>query len=136
MKPVILVNMVYAGPEAEGRAIIAKFSALGTVSTLIVVVPWNKLSDTAALGLGNAVCARGNRKNMFGIGLKKINVVAMRDIFNTFSEMLRNYPDTVGSAITVESFSVQGVQAFSDASSAYPHRDINNHMYVPKSSHI
>lgn len=126
--------MVYAGPEAEGRAIIGKFSALGTVSTTIAVVPWNKLSDTAALGLGNAVCGRGNRKNMFGAGLKKFNPVAMRDIFNTFAEMLRNYPDAGASAITIESFSVQGVQAFSDASSAYPHRDINNHMYVPKSS--
>lgn len=126
--------MVYAGPEAEGRAIIAKFSALGTVSTQVAVVPWNKLSDTAALGLGNAVCARGNRKNMFGMGLKKINVAAMRDIFNTFSEMLRNYPDTATSAVTIESFSIQGVQAFSDASSAYPHRDITNHVYVPKPS--
>lgn len=126
----MLVNIVYAGPEAQGRDLIAQFEALGAISSTVSVVPWNKLTDVAGSGLGNAVCGRGTRKNMFGAGLKKFNPAAMRDIFDTFAEMLNVHPNAAGSAITIESFPIQGVQATADAASAYPHRDINNHVYV------
>ncbi|ROV98478.1 hypothetical protein VPNG_08539 [Cytospora leucostoma] len=118
----ILVNWVYIGPEAEGRLAIAPILDLNPVHQNISVVPYNKLLESAAYGLGSSDCASTPNKG-YGVNFRNLSSSTYQSAFQTLNDFYAEHPGGRGSSLELEIFAPQGVQAVAKDATPYPWRD-------------
>lgn len=86
------------------------------------MLPFKDLPTKTVLGLIPISCAQGPRYNLYSLISRNLN----KEKFVKFSEEFENFlqanPLANGSALMVETFPVQGVEALPDDYSAFPHR--------------
>lgn len=126
MKTLVVVNLVYAGPEAEGKALAQPLIDLGAI-TVQSVWTWVDLSVKGAGGFNNVQCIKGPLYSLYGLTSKVLGTSAVVAMEQEFSAMVQAYPDISGAAFLIESFAVQAVDALPANFSAFPHRGHINH---------
>lgn len=125
-QPVILFQLYYLGTPDEALPYVQPFLDLQPASASNATTAYKNLAHEATgTGVGDPVCAGGSTKAFFAAGLKRYNVTANRMVYEVFSEMVTHVPALNGSFVQFETYSVEGMNAVDEASSAYPHREDN-----------
>ncbi|EXF79652.1 hypothetical protein CFIO01_12138 [Colletotrichum fioriniae PJ7] len=118
----VIVNLVYSGPEEEGRKYTERFSSF-SVDLQENMLGWEELPTKTVHGLISQSCATGPRYNLRALNTKVLNPTTWVNFTDAFETFLVANPLAAGSAMMIETFPVQGVKALSDDYSAFPHRD-------------
>lgn len=146
LEPVLYLNLVYAGPQAEGQQYADLFasggSANGTagtgkagsnstapitrVSIDASEVPFDRLDNVTAGGTITAACATGSRQNTYTANLRSFDVSTVRQLYDSYGAFVKANPLAAGSLVLVEIFGQEGVEAKPDNFSAYPNRGFSN----------
>lgn len=129
----ILVNAVYFGPEAEGRALIAPFTRNHPLISNISYVHASQLVSVAAFGLfADKQCDKGKHINSYTVGATGVDVPTWDAHVKNFTRLYEEYPQTQLSTAFVETFPIQAVLQANGGKTAVPqkHREITNHVFV------
>ncbi|CAF9941040.1 hypothetical protein IMSHALPRED_002404 [Imshaugia aleurites] len=127
----ILLNAVYFGPEAEGRALIEPFTRNHPLVTNISYVHVSNLVNVAAFGLfADKQCTKGKHVNTYTVGTTGVDVPTWDAHVQNFTKLYKEYPQTQLSTAFVETFPIQAVLQAEGANTAVPqkHREITNHV--------
>ncbi|KAL8849051.1 MAG: hypothetical protein Q9221_005950 [Calogaya cf. arnoldii] len=124
-KPVIIVNLWYAGPLSSALPYIQPFLNLHPTLISNQTVPWANFANVAGIGLESPPCQSRAGGSTFPVGLQKYNITANRQVYDLYSDLITKYPQFKSSFIQFESYPMQGVQKIDGASTAYAHRDDN-----------
>ncbi|RYO90664.1 hypothetical protein DL766_002867 [Monosporascus sp. MC13-8B] len=137
MSPVIFLNLVYAGTQAEGQRYADLFASTNPgnsttgprISRLSVdasVATFGDLNNVAAGGAITAACATGSRQNAYTSTLRTLDVSTMRQLFASFATFVQENPLAINSLILFEIFGQEGIDAKPNDYSAYPNRGFAN----------
>ena len=105
----------------EGQKYTKLFSPLSQ-SLAESEIPWAELPTKSVLGLIPKACAEGPRYNLYSVITRTLDTQVFVQFSDAFEKFLQDYPLANGSALQVETFPVQGVEALPDDYSAFPHR--------------
>lgn len=119
----LVANIVYAGPEDEGRKAMAPFLDLETTTQDVYTVAWNELAGKALFGLSSQLCTKGAPHSTYGINVREVSAAAYTRAFNAMDALYSATPAAQGSAFSIEVFSNAGPMAVADDETAYPWRD-------------
>ena len=86
------------------------------------MVAYNKLTNTAAFGLGVSICEPVHFKN-YGANYRNLSSSTYQTVFQKLSDFYVNYPDGRDSSVDLEIFAPQAVEAVASDATAYPWRD-------------
>lgn len=115
----------------EGRKTVQFLIDQKPLQQNITMVPWNKLIQSAVFGAtGAALCEKGKRLSQWGVGVNQLDARTYLKVASMFQEMIKNYPASIGSAVTVQLLSTQAVLAVPNNATAYPWRKHIAHVYV------
>ncbi|KAL9095872.1 MAG: hypothetical protein Q9165_001869 [Trypethelium subeluteriae] len=117
----VIVNIVYAGPKEDGQ----KYTKLFSNFSLVLeesMLAWADLNEKAVFGLVPATCAEGLRYDLYSVISKTLEPQSWVDFTDAFETFVQQYPLVNGSAMMIETFAVEGVQAHPDNFTAFPHR--------------
>ncbi|KAL9079845.1 MAG: hypothetical protein Q9157_001301 [Trypethelium eluteriae] len=124
----IIVNIVYAGPMDEGQKFTKLFSDF-SLTLAESMVAWADLPTKSVLGLLPGACAEGLRYDLYSLISKTLEPQSWVDFTNDLSTFLHDNPLANGSAMMIETFAVEGIQALPDNATAFPHRQtFRNHI--------
>lgn len=129
----ILVNAVYYGPEAEGRALIEPFTRNHPLVSNTSYVHVSQLVSVAAFGLfADAQCEKGKHVNSYTVGATGVDVPTWDAHVKNFTRLYAEYPQTQSSTAFVETFPNQAVLRVDGSKTAVPqkHREITNYVFV------
>ncbi|RYO86222.1 hypothetical protein DL762_004841 [Monosporascus cannonballus] len=79
--------------------------------------------NVQVLGFIPASCATGPRYNLYSAITRTLDPDSFVEFSYAFEKFMQNYPQANGSTMMVETFPVQGIEAFPDHYSAFPHRN-------------
>lgn len=128
----MVINAAYAGPMSKGMPLIQPLIDAHPIKQNITMVAWNNLLGSAFFGSApkNAPCIKGQDRSVYAVGIKTYHVPT----FDTFLAKLHNfflqYPAVRSSVFFIEAFPNQAVKLVADDETAYPHRDMNAHLFV------
>ena len=121
----MIVNIVYGGSMEEGRKYTDYFSSF-SLTLAENEYPWSALPTKSVLGLIPKSCTDGPRYNLYSLISKTLDRDTFVEFGNEFEKFLQDYPLANGSALQIETFATQGVDALPDDYSAFPHRNYFN----------
>jgi fumiquinazoline A oxidase len=120
---VILVNLVYFGPQDEFQPYVNQFVDLDPTQWRNITAPWNNLIPQANFGSPSNGCDTNEHINMFSIALNKTDPLTFQGFFDDmilFSQMNPTY----SGAWVIERYGSQGPLAVPEESrGVYPWRD-------------
>jgi hypothetical protein len=122
---VIVFFIIFQGTAAQEAVYAAPFHALGPVIVRTGNGTYPELPTILGSGDSDVACAHGLTWQRFPISLQSYSTTAQRDVFTAFSVLTETYPALNGSSYIFEGYSVAGVKAVPDASTAYPYRRDN-----------
>lgn len=123
MQPLIVLDLVYAGPEADGKALMdANFGHITPVQRVDAVIPWNQLGIQGVAGFAPILCTRGERKNTITVNTMTFNVADMRASWNEYAAFVTAHPEASQSMWLIEAYPLQAVQAINESNTAFPGR--------------
>ncbi|KAF6825542.1 FAD binding domain-containing protein [Colletotrichum musicola] len=127
--PTISINAVFYGPEDQARAAIAPFLAIPNIRSNISVVPWNVLPSVSSFGTEHNTCTKDNRLDFYGLGLRAVDAGTFGTVFDQLGGL---YAQQLGvnPVWSVQRFSNAGSLLTADEKTAYPHRDLQAHMFI------
>ncbi|KEY71946.1 hypothetical protein S7711_07095, partial [Stachybotrys chartarum IBT 7711] len=120
-QPTVVMNIVYAGPEAEGQAVAELFRPYA-VQFQAMMTPWTELANTALFGGFNFPCETAGPIDQYHVLARNIHAETLQEQVQHYAEFMAATPGAAGSSIMIEAFAQQAVQAHSDDFSAFPHR--------------
>lgn len=127
--PIIIVNVVYLGVEAEAQPFLDVFTSLGPTTSSVQEVPWTEIASVAFFG-ANApgdCTAHGVYANDYTIGLAQTDVSTFVSFFNDLTTFWQAHPDYSG-FLVAERMSTAFLQSIPVESTSYGHRDIKTHI--------
>ena len=86
------------------------------------MLSWAELPTKTVLGLIPKSCAEGPRYNLYSLITRTLDTHTFVNFSDAFEHFLQENPLANGSAVMLETFPVQGVEALPDDYSAFPHR--------------
>lgn len=109
----LAINWVWFGPEAEGRAFVAQFLALGpTTVENYVYVPWRQVISTVFNGLGEtALCVKNEYASTYASNLKAFDAVTYQETFEALAAYYVDHPHGRGTNTNLEIFPKGGGRA-------------------------
>ncbi|KAI1103735.1 FAD binding domain-containing protein [Jackrogersella minutella] len=146
LTPIVFVNLVYAGPQAEGQRYADLFASANSASntthygkrpsnssshiTRLSIdaseVPFDRLNNATAGGALTAACATGSRQNTYSANLRSFDVSTIRQLYDSYGDLVKANPLVAGSLVLFEVFGQKAIQAKPDDYSAYPNRRFTN----------
>ena len=121
-KPVIRYIILFDGSADAQQPYAAPMRALGPVSATREEVSYVDIPSRTGTGEGDLACQKGAVVLRFPNDLLDINISALRDAYELFSDMLTQEPAFIHSFFMIEAFSMQAVQAVEWSSTAVPYR--------------
>lgn len=124
-KPIILFTTLLNGPPEQSQVLSKPIRALGPVTATLKQIDYPDTPAALMASNNDAVCVmHGNNASIltFPVDLYIYNISAMRSMYNVFAKGIRDAPGLNSSAMMVEGFSVQGVKAVPEKSTAIPFR--------------
>ena len=126
MQALILVNVVYPGPEEKGREFSSLYSQFSE-SITEHMTPWTNLANVALPGVVIAGCPTGNPHNQYSILTRDLKTKDFRQALESYRSLVQQHPPANNSVIFIETFGQAGIKAYPDDFSAFPHRhEFNN----------
>lgn len=128
----MVVNAAYAGPMSKGMPLVQPLIDAHPIKQNITMVTWNNLLSSAFFGLApkNAPCIKGQDRNVYGVGIKTYHVPTFTTFLTDLQNFFLQYPAARSSVFFIEAFPNQAVKGVADDATAYPHRDMNAHLFV------
>jgi hypothetical protein len=123
LQPVIKFLVIYNGPMEEARQYSAPVHALGPVGYTSGVTDYPGTMHLLPANANYPNCQPPGTAFFRGIDVNRYEVPAVRNWFDTFSDMLATEEALASSICLLEGYSVQGVQAVPAESTAFPHRN-------------
>lgn len=122
MQPLIIVNIVYPGPEEKGQEYARLYSNLSDSKTEQMTT-WANLANVALPNVVVSECPTGKPHNQYTLLTRDLKTKDFREALESYRSFLQKYPTANDSVILIETFGPAGVKAFPDDFSAFPHRD-------------
>ncbi|KEF59086.1 uncharacterized protein A1O9_03930 [Exophiala aquamarina CBS 119918] len=122
VKPVIRYIMLYDGPVSEQRSYAAPIHELVPISSTREEISYVDIPSKTGTGESDLSCQKGAVVLRFPNDLLEINVSALRQAYETFSDMLAQEQAFIHSFFMIEAFSMQAVHAVDRESTAVPYR--------------
>lgn len=117
-KPVVAYTVAYEGPKAEAEPYAARFTALGPVSTAVLInVNYSDIFAVTGSGLKDRPCTENENIMGAGVTLPAWDIQGVRKAFTIFGEITAD-PRFNTSITLVENYGMQGVRAVDAASTA------------------
>ncbi|KAL8783421.1 MAG: hypothetical protein Q9195_009397 [Heterodermia aff. obscurata] len=129
LEPLILVNVVYPGPEEKGRAYARLYSNFSS-SITEQMTAWSNLANVALPSVVIGGCPTGNPHNQYSVITKDLKTADFREALNSLHSFVQQHPTANNSVIFIETFGQAGITAFPDNFSAFPHRHQFNNAVV------
>ena len=129
MQPLILVNVVYPGPEEKGRAYARLYSNFSSSMTEQMTT-WANLANVALPGAVRGECPTGKAHNQYSILTKDLKTQDFRAALDSYTAFVQKHPAANNSVIFIETFGQAGIKAFPENFSAFPHRNQFNNAVV------
>ena len=129
MQPLILVNVVYPGPEEKGREYARLYSNFSSSMTEQMTA-WANLANVALPSVVIGGCPTGNPHNQYSVLTKDLKTQDFRKAMDSYKTFVHKYPTANNSVIFIETFGQAGIKAFPDDFSAFPHRNQFNNAVV------
>lgn len=122
--PVLMLWVTQEGVDKVDPSYTQPIDELGPVHTHEEATPYNEIASWMQAGMQDLICQKnGDTYLRFPIDLKRYNATAQQQLYDTFAAGIKKEPAFIQSVILMEGYGVQGVQAVSDESTAYPFRD-------------
>lgn len=128
-QPLILVNVVYPGPESEGQKYARLYSNFSDTMTEQMTA-WTNLGNVALPSVVIGGCPTGNRHNQYSVMTRTLASRDFRQAMDSYSAFVKEHPSASSSVIFVETFGQAGITAYPDDFSAFPHRRQFNNAIV------
>ena len=129
MQPLILVNVVYPGPEEKGQEYARLYSNYSDSKTEQMTA-WANLANVALPSVVISGCPTGHQHNQYSILTKDLKTQDFRAALESYRSFVQKYPTANNSVIFIETFGQAGITAFPDDFSAFPHRHQFNNAVV------
>lgn len=132
-QPIVMVNAVYAGPQAEGQKLLQPLFDLKPTRTNLTMIPWTKINAYAFFNSGapfnKSSCSKNATRNIYGGAVKHFNIPTFDNFYSNYDKLIESMPEQLdGSRYFVEFVSNQAVQAVPVDATSYPWRDITAHL--------
>ncbi|KFA73027.1 hypothetical protein S40288_03257 [Stachybotrys chartarum IBT 40288] len=128
LETVVLMNIVYIGPEEEGRAYAQPFIDL-SVNSVESILTWVDLPTQGSGGFNNVQCVPGRRNDLYGQTIATIDKESVLEMTQSLTTLIQENPLLNASSFLIESFPVQRLDAIPKRSSAFPHRGHVDHYF-------
>jgi hypothetical protein len=93
------------------------------------VLTWEELPTKSVFGLITAACTEGPRYNLYSSITSTLDPATLVEFADEFESFLLSEPLVAGSALMIETFPVQALEALPEDYSAFPHRkNFRNHI--------
>ena len=122
MKPLIAINALYHGPEAQAKPYLASFDAIPHILSNVTSIPWSLETGAAFFGSTNGACVRRNNVNIYSLALKRTDSATWESHFAELAAFYIKYPEYQGRFLA-ERYPTQAVLAVPDTQTAYPYRE-------------
>jgi hypothetical protein len=129
LKPVHIFFILYHGPASEEQRYSAPFEAIGTAVTQTGTITYPELPALVGNGNNDLACGHGFSILRFPIKMKAYNIQAQRAAYDRSAEITTQIPELNNSFFLFEGYSVKGVKAVPERSTAFAHRQDNLLMY-------
>jgi hypothetical protein len=117
-QPVVLVAILYNGPESEGRKFFEPLLALGPLVTMVDTIPYSSVN-----GMLNPLTSHGGRKSMKGgVFLFPLEPAFVQGIFDDFCAFLRKVPEAVATLIMFEYLKADKITKVAPTAMAFANR--------------
>ncbi|KAK0665929.1 hypothetical protein QBC41DRAFT_349178 [Cercophora samala] len=127
LEPIVALNLVYAGPQKEGRKYTRRFEKF-SLSVEENMFTWDELPIKGAGGLTVVKCEKGQNHIMYGLGTKTLDAPSIVRLWSEFGAFLKANPAANSSIILIETFAQQGIKRLPDDYNAFPHRNGIEHL--------
>lgn len=127
----LIFQLFYSGSFATAAPYLKPFLALKPSVVTNGTAAYPNLADQIAQGVSAPICQDQTKSwALFPVGLVEYNSTSNREIYELLVDLFAKHPDFNGSVVQLEGYSMQGVQAVPDESTAYAHRADNLLVYV------
>ncbi|KAH7115005.1 hypothetical protein B0J11DRAFT_444774 [Dendryphion nanum] len=120
--PIILLGIIYNGPESEAKKYITPFNDLKPLFASSLVAPHTALPAITGNDMNSEICQNGLNRLKFPVGLQTFDVPTLGKIFDTYSNFTAATPALNGTILLFEGYSNQAVMAVDETTTAFPHR--------------
>ncbi|KAG0646385.1 FAD-linked oxidoreductase [Hyphodiscus hymeniophilus] len=132
-EPLILMNAIYAGPQAEAEKILAPFINNNPIQSNISMIPYTSVNSAPLFGKGDSPICQGTGAdnlplNNYALGLKQIDSDTFTNWFADVADFYHANPGLQTISLTIQRLATQAVLAVPDISTAYGHREIIAHL--------
>jgi hypothetical protein len=117
--------MAYDGPSEQLEQFAKPFRELNPVRIQEYYSPYADIPGHFGLGYKSGPCQPGINANWYPISMNTHNLIAQREAYDAFNEMIGKYPAFMYSVLLDESYSLQGMRAIPDRSTAVADRQYN-----------
>jgi hypothetical protein len=121
---VILFMILYEGASIPTEYA-TPFQALSPGVVQSGTTRYNHLPTVAGLDMASTGCQHGSSTMRFPIGLLEYDISAQRKVYETFNDLLNEYPEFNTSLYMFEGYSLKAVKDVPAESTAFPHRGDN-----------
>lgn len=112
----------YDGPSSKAKAYAQPLADLGPIHAESGEVPMPDLASITLMSLDSTACKSGLTSLRYPVGLKSLNVAAVRKVYDDFDTTLKKIPEFSNSVFLLEGYSTHAVKAINEESTAFPHR--------------
>ena len=128
MQTYVVVNAIYAGPIEKGTALVQGLINAHPIRHNITEITWKTINQLAFFGSASATCTKEQIQNVYGLGIKSLDVPTFQNYFMGLQNLFKQYPTTQDSVFFIEAFPIQAAQAVPQEETSYPWRDITAHL--------
>ncbi|KAL8652658.1 MAG: hypothetical protein Q9210_002552 [Variospora velana] len=135
LEPLVALNLVYSGPEEQGKRYTEKFSPF-SISLNESIIPWIDLNSQSAGGAVLAKCIPGQSHNQYDSITKTVDKATFLELFDSYGSFVAEHPALVNSTVILEIFAQQAINAYPQNFSAFPHRGSVDTLVVIEMAYI
>ncbi|KAF1359685.1 FAD-binding domain-containing protein [Lizonia empirigonia] len=125
---VIMVNVIYVGPEEKGRQVIEPFLNATALESNVTTIPWNRLIHENRFGVDAVGCIAGSNQAAYGLNLYRYDVSTYQ---SALEEYINFYATTnlTTSYMVTEFFPTRVTLQTVDNMTAYPYRNTLGYIF-------
>ncbi|PHH80586.1 hypothetical protein CDD80_845 [Ophiocordyceps camponoti-rufipedis] len=121
-------NWVYFGPKEEGLKLLQPVFDLKPISSVVSIVPWNKLLATTGGNYDDLVCLGNTVRDLYTLNQRRYSASGYQKAFNRMAKFFADYPGGRNSALVFEIFPNQATLAVPEDETAYAWRDATGYL--------
>lgn len=133
--PVIAVNFVYSGPQADAQPLLKQWTDIKPVSFSDRVVSWDSLPWRVQGGLNSELCTPNKYRNSYSVAMKSYDPEGIERVFKNWEKFVGAYNSNVTMNLIFETFPQQAAAAVSPDATAYRWRGGTNHFAIMQATY-